>query len=331
MTRALVLAVLAACCSAAPALAGGSSFAVRPVTYTPSNPVTQSYFVIAARPGQVIHSEVRITNAGSAAGTALVYGVDATTGATSGAVYLSRTTPRRDVGRWLRLGVARVTLAPGESRIVPFTLVVPAHVRSGDHLGGIVAENLAVDGAKAAGGKGGGSFRIRVRHLTIVAVQLALPGPRIEKFALTGVAYGRMGAYPTLVLKLLNSGTVMLKPRVTVRLTNTKGAVLERRTVELDTFLPGTAIAYPLLLRENLSPGTYRAMVQIAYGDHVFHAVEPVTVARANAVVRSTAGPPPAPPADPHRASTLPWLVALAGAALGLVGVLAALRARRRS
>src|SRR5262249_24888921 len=148
---------------------------------------------------------------------------DATTGATSGAVYLSRAAPRRDVGSWLRLGVTRVTLAPGESRIVPFTVVVPAHVRSGDHLGGVVAENLAVDGATAAGGKTGGSFRIRVRHLTIVAVQLALPGKRIEKVALTGVAFGRMGAYPTLLLKLRNPGTAMLKPRVTVRLTNGKG------------------------------------------------------------------------------------------------------------
>jgi Bacterial protein of unknown function (DUF916) len=329
--RALGLVLLAACCTAAPALAGGSSFAVRPVTYSPANPVTQSYFVIAVRPGQVIHSQVRITNAGTAAGTALVYGVDATTGATSGAVYLSRSTRRRDVGRWLRLGVARVTLAPGESRIVPFTLVVPAHVRSGDHLGGIVAENLAVDGAKTAGGKEGGSFRIRVRHLTIVAVQLALPGPRIEKFALTGVAFGRIGAYPTLLLKLRNSGTVMLKPRVTVRLTNANGAVLERRSVKLDTFLPRTAIAYPLLLRENLAPGTYRAAVQIAYGAHVLRAVKPVMVVRANAVVRSTAAPPPASLTDPHKASTLPWIVALAGAALGLLGVVAALRARRRT
>jgi WxL interacting protein linking bacterial and host surfaces len=330
VTRALGLVLLAACCFATRALAGGSSFAVRPVTYTPSNPVTQSYFVIAVRPGEVIHSQLRVTNAGTATGTALLYGVDATTGATSGAVYLSRTTRRRDVGGWLRLGAARVTLAPGESRVVPFALVVPAHVRSGDHLGGIVAENLAVDGSKAASGKTGGSFRIRVRHLTIVAVQLALPGPRIEKFALTGVTFGRIGAYPTLLLNVRNSGTVMLKPRVTVHLTNAKGMVVERRTVRLDTFLPRTAIAYPLLLHENLAPGTYHAAVQIAYGTHVLRVAKAVMVARANAVVRSTAPPPPAPLADRRKASRLPWLVALAGAALGLVGAAAALRARRR-
>jgi hypothetical protein len=319
------------CCSAAPALAGGSSFALRPVTYTPSNPVTQSYFVLAARPGQVIRSEVRVTNAGTATGTALLYGVDATTGATSGAVYASRTTPRRDVGRWLRLGIARVTLAPGESRVVPFSLVVPAHVRPGDHLGGIVAENLAVDGSTAVGGKKGGSFRIRVRHLTIVAVQLALPGAPVEKLALTRGSFGRMGAYPTLLLALRNAGTVMLKPRGTVRLTNAKGAVIERRSFRLDTFVPRTAIAYPLVLHENLPPGVYHAAVRILYGAHVLQKTLTIGVAHANAAVRSIAAPPPAPAATPRKSSTLPWIVALAGAALGLVGALAALRARRRS
>jgi hypothetical protein len=329
VTRAVAIAVATLCCSAAPALAGNSSFAVRPVTYTPSNPVTQSYFVLEARPGQVIQSEFRVTNAGTATGTALLYGVDATTGATSGAVYVSRNDPRRDVGRWLKVGVARVTLAPGESRVVPFTLVVPAHVRPGDHLGGIVAENLDVDGSTPVGAKKGGSFRIRVRHLTIVAVQLALPGARVERLALTAGAFGRMGAYPTLVLALRNAGTVMLKPRGTVRLTNAKGAVIERRAFRLDTFLPRTAIGYPLVLHENVPPGVYHATVRIVYGAHVLRKVLRIGVGHANAVVRSVATPPPAPVATTRKASTLPWIVGLAGAMLGLLGVLAALRARR--
>ena len=329
MTRALAFAAVILCWSAAPALAGNSSFALRPVTYTPSNPVTQSYFVLPARPGQVIQSEFRITNAGTATGTALLYVVDATTGMTSGAVYLSRTTPRRDVGRWLRLGVARVTLTPGESRVVPFRVVVPTHVRPGDHLGGIVAENLAVDGDTAVGGKKGGSFRIRVRHLTIVAVQLALPGARVERLALTGGSFGRMGAYPTLMLALRNTGTVMFKSRGTVRLTNAKGVVVERRSFSLDTFLPRTGIGYPLVLHENLPSGVYLAAVRIAYGAHVLRKVLTIGVAKANAVVRSVAPPPPAPVATSRKTSILPWIVGLAGAILGVVGVLAALRARR--
>jgi Bacterial protein of unknown function (DUF916) len=329
VTRALVIVAATLCCSAAPALAGNSSFALRPVTYTPSNPVTQSYFVLPASPGKVIHSEVRITNAGTATGTALLYGVDATTGATSGAVYVSRTSPRRDVGRWLRLGVTRVTLAPGETRVVPFSLVVPAHVRPGDHLGGIVAENLAVDGSTAVGAKKGGSFQVRVRHLTIVAVQLALPGARVEQLRLTRGSFGRIGAYPTLVLALGNTGTIMLKPRGTVRLTNAKGALVERRSFTLDTFLPRTAIGYPIVLHENPRPGVYHAAVRIEYGAHVLQKVLTIGVVNANAVQRSVAPPPPAPVATSRKTSMLPWIVGLAGAMLGLAGVAAALRTRR--
>jgi hypothetical protein len=342
MRRTLIItAILAAagCCVPSSALADGSSFALRPVTYTPSIPATQSYFIVAARPGQSIQSEVRVSNEGTTTGTALLYAVDATTGRTSGAVYLSRRSRRRDVGAWLRLALHRVTLAPGESRIVPFTVVVSAHVRPGQHLGGIVAENLRVTGGLARRtGKRKGSLQIRIRHLTIVAVEVTLPGRRRDKIALTNVAWARMGAYPVAVLSLRNEGTFMIKPQGTIRLTATNGAIVDRQAFVLDTFLPQTSIDYPLVLRKNLAAGTYRADVQLEYGDaRTLRATRSLTVSKPKTTVRDAAPPPPATATSaagrvasrPGTSITLPWIVACLGIALGLAGGVAALRSRR--
>ena len=118
----------------ADAAGGQASFAVKPVLFDPALPATKSYFILRAKPGDVISDKVTVVNTGKSSGTAYLYAVDATTGQTSGAVYLSRQSPRHDVGRWTRLARAQVTLAPGASTIVPFTIRVPAGARPGDHL-----------------------------------------------------------------------------------------------------------------------------------------------------------------------------------------------------
>src|SRR5258708_7339260 len=108
---------------------GQPNFAVQPVLYDPSNPVTRSYFVFESNPGVVVKSNVRVTNTGTARGSAILYPVDATTGQTSGAVYLNQGDPRKDVGAWITLGTSQLTLNPGQSQIVSFQVTIPSSVR----------------------------------------------------------------------------------------------------------------------------------------------------------------------------------------------------------
>jgi hypothetical protein len=315
--------------TASTALAAAPSFAIRPVTFRPSVPATQSYFIFDASPGRTINSLVRVTNAGTATGSALLYPVDAVTGQTSGAVYLSRTARRRDVGRWTRLGVTRVTLAPHESKVVPFTVTVPTSTRPGSHLGGIVAENLAVEGASK--GTNGSSFQIRVRHLSIVAVEVDLPGAAVERLGLGAVTTGSAGTFPTAVLALRNRGTVILKPRGSIRIVTSDGRALEQRAFQLDTFVPQTGIHYPVVLRKRLGAGTYRADVTLTYGHgRVLHAIRTFGVSREQAR-RWLAGPAAAAASPPAGRGTaiLPWLVAGGGIALALAAVVFAVRTRR--
>src|SRR5213080_1886070 len=86
--------------SVAHASSGGPLFALQPVYYDPSNALTKSYFIFDSKPGAVVKSSVRVTNVGTEKGNVSLYPVDATTGQTSGAVYLNRDDPRKDVGAW---------------------------------------------------------------------------------------------------------------------------------------------------------------------------------------------------------------------------------------
>jgi WxL Interacting Protein, host binding domain/WxL Interacting Protein, peptidoglycan binding domain len=242
---------------------GQANFGLQPVLYDPSNPLTESYFIFDSKPGIVIKSSVRVTNTGTARGSASLYPVDATTGQTSGAVYLNQNDPRKDVGAWMTIGALQVTLNPGQSQVVSFQVTVPTTVRPGQHLGGIVAENLT----QSSSSQKNSAIQIKVRNLTIIAVQVNLPGTAVEQMAGTGVQAGGQNGYQQLLLGLSNTGTVMLKPSGTLQVANAQGQVVKNISLKLDTFLPQTAINYPVAITgQALGSGDYQATLTLTYG-----------------------------------------------------------------
>lgn len=238
------------------------SFALRPVKYNPALPETESYFVLAMEPGATIRRRIRVTNVGTAAGTLELYAVDATTGRTSGTVYKNRTARRRDVGRWIRLSKSTLKLGPGRSKIVSFSITVPAHATPGDHVGGIVADNQTLTEHH------GGALRIKIKHLTIDAVVVRVAGATTA-----GLRVGRITAtggngFQYLNIALANTGTVMIKPAGTL-LVRSGGKTILSRPLQLDTLIPRTSIDYPVSLPRALRPGDYDAAVSFRYGNRV--------------------------------------------------------------
>lgn len=265
----LLLIVLAAAVAAPTGLGAGSagstggeaSFALTPVHFDRSVRESRSYFVIKAAPGATISNSVRVFNVGDTPGTIALYPVDATTGATSGAVYEGRNVARRDVGRWVSLGSSRVTLAPHSSTQVPVTVHVPAHAVPGDHLGGIVAQNLQLSAPPQQG-----DLHVRIRHLTIVAVEVQVPGPASAQLRLVGVRPGGARGFQYVYVKLENTGRLMMKPHGLFVVRNSKGQIIGSARLNLDLILPHTSIEYPVLLRGHvLDPGTYQANLRLAY------------------------------------------------------------------
>jgi hypothetical protein len=274
-------AVAAALVLAAPgatAWAGGATFALKPV-----NPTATGYFVFKGKPGQTVHGAVQVLNVGSVAGRTDLYAVDATTGQTSGAVYRSRREPKRSVGAWIKLSKSAVELAPGQSRVVSFSVRIPAGASAGQHLGGIVAQRSASTVKPAPPGKqGGNGFKVRIQELNVLAVQVDVPGAEHAQMALTGIKAGSQPGHQSVLLGIGNAGNVLVKGNGTLKIVGSGGQLVQRSDFHLDTFVPGTHIDFPVYIQgKALKPGHYRGTVSIAYRGRSLTRTFPFTITAA--------------------------------------------------
>lgn len=107
---------------------------------------TRSRFSYQVEPGQVIQDEYLVSNSGSTSADVTVYATDAYNLANGDFGLLDSNLEPQDVGTWVTLdgGAKRVslTLAPGESKVIPFTVSVPADASPGDHAGGMIISSL---------------------------------------------------------------------------------------------------------------------------------------------------------------------------------------------
>lgn len=255
--RRLILIVLAALLLAPTALAAtkGPVFGLRAV----GNP-KRGYFIYALAPGGTKRGAVIVSNTGTASGTVKLFAADATTGKTSGTVYLTDQKPVR-AGAWITLDETELTLAPGAHKQVGFTVNVPQGVQAGQWVGGVVAETThQVTGPKS---KQKANVQIRIRDLTIVAVQVNVPGPPVIAFKVGAVTTGGQRGFQQVITYMQNDGNVLVKPLGTVTVLNAGGRKLQTLDFSMDTFLPHTAIEYPVLLKKALAPGSYTAVVHV--------------------------------------------------------------------
>jgi hypothetical protein len=220
------------------------------------------YFVYPAAPGSITHGAVIVTNTGDATGVVKLYTSDATTGSTTGAVYLTDSAPTI-AGSWIKLSSSQLTLPPGKQATVTFTVAVPSSAEPGQFVGGIVAETVAqVAGPKS---KEKANVQIKVRNLSIVAVQVNVPGPKVSKFTISKATIGGSKGFQQVIVHISNDGNVLAKPSGAVTIRNTSGLPIQTIKFRMDTFLPHTSIDYPIVLTKGLPPGNYTASVALSY------------------------------------------------------------------
>ena len=218
------------------------------------------YFVYTVKPGASHAGFIIVSNTGKTKGTVKLFTADGATGHTTGTVYLTDKAPTH-AGAWVHLAQSSVPLAPGQSRRVPFTVTVPSGTDPGEWVGGIVAETARqVTGPKS---KSKTSVQIRVRDLTIVAVQANVPGPAKVAFDIGDVKTGGQRGFQQLIVHIANTGNVLVKPKGVATVYDKSGAVVEALPFSMDTFLPQTSIDYPILLKKALAAGSYTTSISL--------------------------------------------------------------------
>jgi hypothetical protein len=313
--RALALVALVALAVASPAAAAPEigGFGAHPAHFDAKIPATRAYFVREVAAGGSFHDEVAVTSSSNEPIELSVYPVDGLTGTTSGAVYANKGSLPTETGRWIAPKVTHVTLQPGKTTLVPFTVSVPRGAAPGDHLGGIAFQRAGAE-------RSSGTFSVTQVLRAVVGVLVQVPGaaafqPELRSLGVDSVAGTNVAS---VVVGLDDTGRKLGKTRLTVSLTGPDG-YRRRVTRRLDTILPGDAIRYPLVWPDALQPGAYTVTATAAGGS------QPVTLRRQVQLGTPLVGSEPQAVAPAAGGGGLPWwtlLVAVAGgAALAAGGV----------
>lgn len=241
------------------------------------------YFVVAGSPGKTFTQSVALRNDSGGPLELHLGAVDAATAQRGGSSFALETDKPVQMATWITLDKTSVTLAAKASLTVPFRIAVPAGAVSGVHLAGIsVLVPSAKDAAAEGGTKAGASVTVQSRR--VIAVQVNLPGAADPELVITGVTPVARPDGLYLEVAVDNTGRGLTKGEGVVTLADDG---FEQK-FSIDTFVPGTSIAYPIKWTDKAADGDHPAHVEIRYGDRVavwdgkFTVGEAVTEEQAN-------------------------------------------------
>lgn len=204
----------------------------------------RSRFSFQIDPGQSVSDEYFVQNTGTVEQRVTIYATDAFNSEDGDFALLDTAETPTDVGAWVMFdgGVSRVdlTLAPGQSRVIGFTMTVPAEATPGDHVGGIVVSALSDSGQVAI------DRRIATRLYARVKGDL-LPMLAVSSIdaAYTGDFFNPFGGTTIITTTLSNTGNVSLGAKVVAGVNGLFGVPLAQfARLEVPELLPGTTRTY---------------------------------------------------------------------------------------
>ncbi|MFI7616210.1 WxL protein peptidoglycan domain-containing protein [Nonomuraea terrae] len=226
---AAIVALLAALGLAGPAAAadGDASWAVGTAA-NDFGPDRDNYSYVL-NPGGSLTDGIVITNDGTTPLHLAVYAADAFTSGEGRLDLRPKNAESAGVGAWVRPERPDVTVEPGQSAEVPFTLTLPGDVAPGDYMGGVVTEG---EGNQRLG------IRIRLRVGGELKPRLSVEDVRVS-YSGTSNPFGAGDA--SVAYTIRNTGNAILAARQEVSLSGPFGslAVDAGKIADTPQLLPG--------------------------------------------------------------------------------------------
>ncbi|GLX37194.1 hypothetical protein Sros01_32670 [Streptomyces roseochromogenus] len=210
--------------SAAPATAADNgTWGVFPTPAAGAAMTDRAYFFHQGAAGATVSDSATILNSSDKELTFQVFATDAVNTPSGGAfALLPAETKPKDVGTWIALApqaAATVTVPPKGRADIPFTVKVPGDATPGDHVGGIVALNTAVEGVQKDG-----KVQVGVKRSVGARLYFRVPGPLTPGLSVEDVRVSRgapllpwvKDARATVSYALVNRGNVVVEPKVAV-------------------------------------------------------------------------------------------------------------------
>jgi hypothetical protein len=188
-------------------------------------------------PGGEVDDAVVVANHGTAPLVLAVYGADGFTTGSGRLDLVTKDAKSTGVGAWVRPSRPSVTIQPGKSVEVPFTLTVPDNATPGDHMGGIITSVTRADQA-GTDVERRLAIRIRLRVGGELQPKLSVEGLHVDY---SGVANPFAKGDATLTYTIHNTGNAILAARQAASLSGPFGRfrVAAARIDDSPELLPG--------------------------------------------------------------------------------------------
>ena len=184
-------------------------------------------------PGGRIEDGLVVANHGTTPLHLAVYAADGFTTGKGRLDLLTRDAKSTRVGAWVHTDRPGVTVGPGASAEVPFTVALPDDAASGEYMGGIVTSLTQAGAAERRLG-----IRIRLRVGGDLRPRLSITDLHV-RYAGTSNPFGKGGA--TVTYTIHNTGNAILGARQTVSVSGPFGSLATRpgRVGDSPQLLPG--------------------------------------------------------------------------------------------
>lgn len=166
-------------------------------------------YTYALDPGGELKDGLTIDNPGSTPLHLSVYAADAFTGDGGQLDLRTKDAEQKGLGAWIRPEQPDVTVQPGASAEVPFTLTVPEGAAPGDYMGGIVTTPAEGDGSQRRG------IRVWLRVGGTLEPRLSVQDVRVDY---TGTANPLGAGEATVTYTVRNTGNAIVSARQQVSL-----------------------------------------------------------------------------------------------------------------
>lgn len=253
--RAIAAAIVGAALLLASALLAPTSahaedngaWSVAPTPPKGGSSTPRDYFIVEGDPGTKIKDKVRIQNWTDKTLTFHLYGADGFNTEQDGFFALKGYTAKMTgVGSWVKPLVNQVTVA-GQTQVdVPVSIKIPKDATPGDHAGGVVAMNLAVEALK----KTNNGMKVGIQRAVGARAYIRVSGATTPALAISKVSLAHdRGALPwsgsgrgVVTYTVKNTGNVRLSPKATVTLSGIMGEASKVVRPQIADLLPGQKV-----------------------------------------------------------------------------------------
>ena len=195
---------------------------------------TAGFFEAAMPAGTAQNFRVKLTNPGQLDVTARTYKADVFTLTNGGFGAKTSSDTPSGASEWVDYPQQTPTVLAGKELFIPFSVTVPANTAPGRYLSSVVLENLPA----AAGLTTGGSSQV-VR--TAMAVSVRVPGALHPAISIGAVQPIQEAGRTGFAVTLSNTGNELIKPTVELKLINSAGHQVWKKSVTMGSFYAKTS------------------------------------------------------------------------------------------